>query len=153
MNIRILAFEEAGPFEWRWPSGNLRSYDRSWQGEIAIDGSVSEFRHALGQRHAYGRLWACGVTWIKGQPVVEGIAADDHGTSRALISLIRRPDGRHVRATDGLPPEYQGFRIVKHRAEISAPYSPRSLAVKIVEDDVVAWAAHAVLRASLLGRL
>jgi uncharacterized HhH-GPD family protein len=153
MEIRLLDFAPAGGFEWLWPSGDVEKYERSWCGRIAIDGVAFEFRHGLGHRHAFGRSRVRGVTWLTGEPMVEGVEADDYGSSRALLSLLRRPDKRHARTDADVPPHYDGFLIVDHRSEISAPYSPRSLAVKVVEDNVAAWATHAAIRAVLYERL
>jgi hypothetical protein len=148
MEARLLHFEPAGEFEWLWPSRNIEKFDRSWCGEIVIDGAKYDFRHALGHRHVYGRDRVHSVTWIAGKPTVEGVEADDYGSSRALISLLRRDGKKHARTSDDLPKEYDGFLTVEHRTEVSAPYSPRSLAVKIVGDDVPAWAIHAAVRAA-----
>jgi uncharacterized HhH-GPD family protein len=153
MEIRLLDFAPAGGFEWLWPSGDVEKYERSWCGRIAIDGVAFEFRHGLGHRHAFGRSRVRGVTWLTGEPMVEGVEADDYGSSRALLSLLRRPDKRHARIDADVPPHYDGFLIVDHRSQISAPYSPRSLAVKVVEDNVAAWATHAAIRAFLYERL
>jgi hypothetical protein len=43
-------------------------------------------------------------------------------------------------------PGYERFEVVRHDDEIVAKYSPRSLCVKLRDDDLEAWAKHAVLR-------
>jgi hypothetical protein len=51
--------------------------------------------------------------------------------------VLRRDDKKHVKhaRTDAdVAKEYQDFLIVDHRDEINAPHSPKSLALKIVED-------------------
>jgi uncharacterized HhH-GPD family protein len=48
-----------------------------------------------------------------------------------------------------VPSGYEQFEIVDHRREIDAPYSPSCLALKIREDDLPAWALHALLRSQL----
>jgi uncharacterized HhH-GPD family protein len=153
MEIRLLDFAPAGAFEWFWPSRNIENFERSWCGHVAVDRVAFEFRHALGHRHVYGRSRAHGVTWLTGVPMVEGVEADDYGSSRALLSLLKRPDRQHARTDADVPSHYDGFLIVDHRRELSAPRSPRSLAVKIAEDNVAAWATHAAVRAALLSRL
>jgi hypothetical protein len=147
MKIQVLDFAPAGTFEWPWPSGNVEGFERSWCGHVAIDQKPFEFRHALGHRHVYGRSRAHGVTWLTRQPMVEASEADDYGSSRALVSLIRKPNKQHARTDADVPSDYAGFLIVDYRSEISAPGSPRSRAVKIAEDDVAAWATHAAIRA------
>lgn len=153
MEIRLLDFAPVGAFEWLWPSGNVENFEQSWCGRVAIDGAAFEFRHALGHRHVYGKSRVRGVTWLIGEPMVEGVEADDYGSSRALLSLLRRPDKKHARSDADVPPHYDDFLIIDHRSEISAPYSPRSLAVKIVEGNIAAWATHAAICAVLSGRL
>jgi len=153
MEIRLLDFAPAGKFGWKWPSGNIETFDRSWCGRIAIDGAKLEFRHGLGHRRVYGRKRVHSVTWVTGAPMVEGVEADDYRSSRALLSLLRRRDKKHARTNADIPKHYADFLIVDHRVEICAPYSPRSFAIKIVEDNVAAWATHAAIRTALLRRL
>jgi hypothetical protein len=147
MKIQVLDFVPAGTFEHRWPGGNVERFDRTWFGHIAIDAATFEFRHALGLHHVYGRSRIHSVTFLKDQPIVEGVEADDYASSRALLSVIRRPNKKYVRTDADVPAEYKHFMIVDHSTEISAPRSPHSLAVKIGEDDVAAWAEHAAIRA------
>jgi uncharacterized HhH-GPD family protein len=149
MKIQLLNFELAGKFEWRWPEG-IEHFTRSWRGQVAIDGSIVEFRHALGQRHVYGRSRVHSVTWIAGEPKVEGVETDDYSLLRSLFSLLRQPDKRHARSDEDVPEVYSGFHIVQCRNEIEARYAPRSLGVKIAEDNVAAWATHGAIRATAL---
>jgi len=153
MEIRLLEFSAAGEFEWLWPSHNVERFERSWSGRITIDGAAFEFRHALGHRLVYGKDRIHAVTWLAGAPMVEGVEADDYPSSRALLSLLRRDDKKHARTNADIPEQYEDFLIVDHREEIRAPYSPRSFALKIVEDNVAAWATHAAIRAATLRRL
>jgi hypothetical protein len=152
MEIRVLHFAPAGGFEWRWPSGNVEHFDCSWCGRIAIDGADFQFRHSLGHRHVYGKTRVHSVTWLAGAPMVEGVEADDYRYSHALISRLLRDDKKHARTSADIPSFYDKFLIVDHRSEISARYSPRSFAIKIVEDNVAGWATHAAIRAGLLRR-
>jgi uncharacterized HhH-GPD family protein len=91
------------------------------------------------------------VTWLDGQPMVEGVAADDYPQSGALLSTLRVEGKAHVRDLSDLPIGYAGFTIVRQSNEIIAKYSRRGLAVKILEDDLAAWARHAILRAQSKG--
>jgi uncharacterized HhH-GPD family protein len=84
--------------------------------------------------------------------MVEGVEADDYSSSRALLSRIVRHDKKNAKTNDDIPSYYESFLVVDHRNEISAPYSPRSFALKIVEDNVASWATHAAIRAFVLGR-
>jgi uncharacterized HhH-GPD family protein len=83
---------------------------------------------------------------------VEGVEADDFDRSESFLSLIKVTK-RHLRPGDALPPGYQSFPIVVMADEASGPYSPRSLAVKLRQDDVEGWTRHALLRAVAWGRL
>jgi hypothetical protein len=86
-------------------------------------------------------------------PMVEGVEADDYSQSHSLLSLLKRPDKKSVRDEKDIPHAYDGFVIAGNRDEIDVARSPRALAVKIVEDNVVAWATHAAIRAASMGRL
>jgi uncharacterized HhH-GPD family protein len=62
------------------------------------------------------------------------------------VSRIKGADGKLVRTPEQLPPGLELLPLVSHRDEIVAPYSPRCMAVKIVEDDLESWARFAILR-------
>ena len=110
------------------------------------------FLHGIGRRDCFGRSRVHTVTWFDDWPSVEGAEAEDYLSSRALISLIK--DGKvDVKNFEELPDGYEDFEIVRHRNEISGPWARRGLAVKIVVDDLDAWAVHAYLRARTRGRV
>jgi hypothetical protein len=86
--IRLLDEAPAGEFEWRWPSGDVEKFERSWLGRIRANGADLDFRHALGRRDVYGRSRVHSVTWRNGAPMVEGVEADDFSSSQALLSRL-----------------------------------------------------------------
>jgi len=151
VRIELQDVRPIGSFEFRWPMGT-ESFDHGWEGTAVVDGRSTRFRHGIGGRHAYGRHRVHTVTWLDGQPVVEGVEADDYERSRALLSRIRRADGKMARTLEEVPSDYEDFEIVTHHDEIDAPYSPWGLAVKVREDDVEPWARLAVLRVRTLDR-
>jgi hypothetical protein len=81
--------------------------------------------------------------------MVEGIEADDYGISRSLISLIK-VDKKHARTRAEVPSGYEdfSFSFVRYDREIFAAGSFQSIALKIAEDHVTAWAMHAAIHAS-----
>jgi uncharacterized HhH-GPD family protein len=145
LRIDLVEVAECGPFTHRWPDA-VEPFERCWDIEVRVDGQLARLRHGLGEREVYGRRRAHSVTFLRSQPVVEGVAADDHERSRALLSLIKGPDGRMVRRVEDLPPGYEGLPVVDHASEIQAPYTKRGLAVKVREDDLEAWVRLAILR-------
>ncbi|HXF71492.1 MAG TPA: hypothetical protein VNO79_02650, partial [Actinomycetota bacterium] len=148
LTVELLEVRELGPCSYRWPDA-VERFDRCWELVARVDGETLRLRHALGEREAYGRRRARSVTFVRAQPVVEGVGADDHASSRALLSLIKGPDRRMVRHPSELPPGYGRFPLVDHASEIRAPWTRRALAVKVREDDLEAWAALAALRMRL----
>ncbi|MEW6059903.1 MAG: hypothetical protein AB1551_07190, partial [Actinomycetota bacterium] len=146
MNLELRNIRQTGPFEFRWPV-DTESFDHGWEGTVVVEGRRRRFRHGIGARDVYGRQRVHSVTWLDGQPVVEGVEADDYGQSGALLCRIKGPDRKMARAPAEIPPGHEGFEIVVHRDEIDAPYSPWGLAVKVPEDDLESWARLAVLRA------
>ncbi len=146
LKVELAEVRELGPCAYRWPHG-VERFDRCWEVVARADGETVRVRHALGERDVYGRRRAHSVTFLGGQPIVEGVAADDHARLRALLSLVKGPDGRMVRRAAELPPGYEVFLLVDHASEIQAPYTRRGLAAKVREDDLEAWVALAALRA------
>jgi uncharacterized HhH-GPD family protein len=140
--------KELGPFSFRWPAG-VEEFEAGWWLEARIEGRPHAVKHGLGAREVYGRVRIHTVTWLDGDVQVEGVEADDYPTTRALISRLRRPGRATARSWAEVPPGYENFSVVEHRREIDAQYSPRCLAVKIIEDDLRSWALHAWLRSEL----
>lgn len=136
------------PFTFPWPT-NVEQFEGGWECDVTIDGAKHLVRHGIGQRDVYGQPRVHSVTWLDREVQVEGVESDDYPTSQALISRLRRTGRALVHTLDEIPAGYEGFEIVRHRAEIDAPYSPTCLAVKLREDDLDSWARHAWLRSRL----
>lgn len=134
-----------GPFGFRWPDA-IEAFEAGWQFDLSIGGRTHRVVHRVGGRVVYGRWRVHTVTWLDGAVEVEGVEADDYPATRALLSVLRGPDKRHLRDLAEVPDAYEGFEVVNHRREIDAPYSRNSLAVKIREDDLARWGTHAWLR-------
>jgi uncharacterized HhH-GPD family protein len=141
---------ELEPFDFRWPEGS-EHFDHGWDYTATIGGTSFRVRHGIGGREVYGKFRVHSVTWLDKAPMVEGVAPDDYPDSGALLSTLRIQGKAHVRDLTDLPIGYAGFTIVRQNDEIVAKYSRRSLALKILEDDLPAWARHAVLRAQSKG--
>jgi hypothetical protein len=148
---RLVSSSAIGPFSWRWPEG-VESYDRGWAAIADVDGTEFNIRHGLGRRPTFGRSRLRSVTWVEGQPLVEGVEAEDFDRSHSLLSLIRITK-KHLRPGDAVPAEYADFDIVFFCDEVVGPNAYGSLAVKLRFDDVEGWTRHALLRAVAWGRL
>lgn len=149
--ISVLNHSAIGPFSWRWPT-NEEKFERGWFAAAEIDGEEVAIRHGIGHRVVFGRDRTHSVTWVDGEPTVEGVEADDFSRSESLLSLIKVTK-RHLRPGDHVPSAYGALPVVVMADEARGPYSPRSLAVKLRQDDVTGWTRHALLRAAAWGRL
>jgi hypothetical protein len=146
MRVELANVVPSGSFSYRWPE-NWEEFGSGWDCIAQLDAGRFKIRHGIGGRVVYGRARVHTVTFVDGEPRVEGVAADDYERSHALLSVLRVPGGRrYVREPHQIPPGYEDFEIVSHRDEIQHQNSPRSLVVKIREDDLAAWATHAVMR-------
>ncbi|MGI8607995.1 MAG: hypothetical protein ACR2MY_02020 [Candidatus Dormibacteria bacterium] len=108
-------------------------------------------RWATRLRKRFGTERQAGVLWVGSQPAIEAVAPDDYATSGCLISLVRRPDGKHARTRTEVPAGYEGYELALHSDEVFAKYSPKSLAFKAHEADLAAWVRHALIRRGMLG--
>ena len=106
INLTISGLHELESFDYRWPDSTER-FDRGFECTATVDADIFEVRHGIGARHVYGRVRAHTVTWIDGQPIVEGVGADDFEASRSLVSAIKGPDGKLVRTEEKLPAGYE----------------------------------------------
>jgi uncharacterized HhH-GPD family protein len=149
--IRVLKMEALGSFSWRWPL-EVESFTRGWVAVAEVDGLELHIRHGIGNRDVFGRRRIHSVTWVEGKPTVEGVEADDYSRSKALLSLIKLTK-RHLKPQEPVPRAYEAFQVVVMADEVSGRYSPRSLAVKLRQDDIDGWTRHALLRSAAWGRL
>ena len=140
-----------GSFSWRWPE-RVETYERGWVAIVDVDRAEFQIRHGIGRRDTFGRSRLRSVTWVEGEPLVEGVEADDFDQSQSLLSLIKITK-KHLRPGDDVPSEYAGFVIAVFADEVVGPYSYGSLAVKLRVDDIESWTRHALLRAAAWGRL
>jgi uncharacterized HhH-GPD family protein len=142
----VAAPSEIGPFDYRWPT-STEHFTRGWEATTRDRaGAVRRIRHGLGSREVYGRRREHSVTFLDGQPIVEGVASDDHDDSRGLVSPLKASDRTQIRVPEDVPPQYAGLPLVDHRLEINAKFSRDAVAVKLAEDDVMGWAAYALAR-------
>ncbi len=146
-SLSVLDAVPIGPFEFTWwADGGIERYDHGWNLSVLFEGSNLDVRHGVGSRDAYGQARPRSVTWVNGDPTVEGVGADDYQNSLSLLTIVKRPDGKHVQSRSELPEDYLGFDVVVFNHEIRAPRSPASLAVKVHQDDYEAWVYLALLR-------
>lgn len=140
--------EAGGEFEFRWPDGKVEQYARTWVVQARLGSRSFDVRHAIGTRFAYERDRVRSATFVEGRPMVEGVEADDYGSTRALVSRLTRGSGNKlITPSDPVYLDYADFEVVLHSDEIVAKRSPRRVALKIVEDDINAWVTHAMVRA------
>jgi uncharacterized HhH-GPD family protein len=143
--FELAKVRELGPYAFKWPDA-VEEFEAGWQFELLVGGAAHTVVHRVGGREVYGRYRVHTVTWLDGEVEVEGVESDDYPTSWALLSRLRIGGRTLVRNRSEVPTEYAGFDIVSHRVEIDAPYSPRCLAVKIPEVDLLSWGKHAWFR-------
>ena len=134
-------------FSYRWPDA-IEDFEHGWEGEVQWAGRRYRFRHGVGGRRVYSAERCHSVTWIDGQPVVEGVGADDFEASHALLSLIKTPRGAMVRTPSDVPAVYRSLEVVRFREHLDAPYARNGMAARIRVDDLAAWAFHALIRRS-----
>ncbi len=137
-----------GGFDYRWPDA-VEHFEQGWEVTVADAGRTWHVKHGVGSREVYARDRRHSVTFLDGQPVVEGVAADDYVDSGCLLSALKDADGKLIRVPEDVPSAYAGLPLVNHRSEIDAPYSPDAVAVKLAEDDVLGWATYAIARAKV----
>jgi hypothetical protein len=117
--VHLIGMGGLGPFSWRWPDAD-EAYDRGWAAIVEVDGHQYRMRHGVGRRATFGQTRVRSVTWVEGQPTVEGVEADDFGTTECLLSLIKLTK-RHLRSGDAVPagPIEAAFAGTDVRAEFA----------------------------------
>jgi hypothetical protein len=146
-DAKISDLRQIGSFKFRWPD-SYENFEGGWDFLLTVGGTRYRGRHGIGGRLVYGRWRVHTVTWLDHAVQVEGVEADDYPATRALISRLKRDDKTVARNPADVPQGYERFELVEHQSEIDAKYVPHCIAVKIREDDLIAWAVHAWLRMS-----
>lgn len=145
VEARVVGLQQIEPFKFQWPEG-YEEFEGGWDFQLTVAGSRHRVRHGIGAREVYGRWRVHTVTWLDREVLVEGVEADDYPVTRGLLSQLKQADKKVVRELAGVPAGYERFELVEHRHEIDAKYAPYCIAVKIREDDLLAWGVHAWLR-------
>ena len=115
---RLIRTSVIGPFSWRWPEG-VETYERGWVAIVDMDGAEFGIRHWIGRRDTFGRSRLRSVTWVGGEPLVEGLEADDFDQSQSLLSLIKITK-KHLRPEDEVPPNTRASGSQSWRTRLSA---------------------------------
>lgn len=145
IDAEVVDLQLTGPFKFRWPEG-YEEFENGWDLQLTVAGERHKVRHGVGGRKVYGRWRVHTVTWLDREVQVEGVEADDYPVTRSLLSQLKHADKKVVRDLSGVPAGYERFKLVEHRREVDAKYAPSCIAVKIREDDLLAWSVHAWLR-------
>ena len=85
--------------------------------------------------------------------VLDFVAGNEFDDDHLMASLIRHHDGRLVKESDAIPPEYMDFRLVQFNTIVRGPYARSGLAVVADKDDIQTMIRHAVIRAIQKGWL
>lgn len=132
-------------FTYRWPE-LAETFEFAIELTVAVAGAHRHVRMGFGNRSAYGRFRRRMVVFVGAEPVAEAVAADDYPHSGMLVGLLKDADGRMIQPGEPLPDVYTGFPIVPFADEVTGPYARTGLAVRLHEDDIVAWVAFALTR-------
>jgi len=113
---RLINTSAIGRFSWRWPH-RIESYERGWAAIADVDGAEFQIRHGIGRRDAFGRSRLKSVTWVEGEPLVEGVEADDFRQSQSLLSLIKVTK-KYLRPGDNVPPSTRTSSLLSSRMRL-----------------------------------
>jgi hypothetical protein len=86
-------------------------------------------------------------------PVVELAGANDFRSSGLLASVIKRPNGKHLRPEEPVPAEYAGLPLAVYNTLVVGAYAARSVAVVCHKTELTLMAHHALIRARWKGWL
>ena len=155
--------EPMSPFTYTWPDGELNEYKDPLSVTVEHDGRTAYFiiGRAKSPRKQLGQLrWRYNIFLTPSPATTHGlisvldfVAGNEFDRDSLMASLIRHPDGKLVKETETIPPEYTGFRLAPFNKLVRGPYARSGLAVVAHKDDLQTMIRHAVIRAIQKGWL
>ena len=138
--------KSSSQFSHTWPNGRVEEYDEAYEGTLANGKDSRQVRIGFTNRAAAGKLRRRAVIFFDRRPYVEFVGADDFDKSRNMVSVVKRKNGKQIKASSQLPREYRKFRIQPYRDYVDGPYASTNLAVVSKADDLEIMAEHALIR-------
>jgi hypothetical protein len=80
-----------------------------------------------------------------------GEDSSNFATTGRLASIIKNPDGRHVRPGDPISRDYANLPIDLYTNLVTGPYAARSMAIVVQKGGYSLMAHHALIRARSKG--
>jgi excisionase family DNA binding protein len=140
-------FSPASPFSHIWPNKREEHYKDAFSATANVGGQVRKILIGLSESRKPDKRKKRTV-FVDGRPMVQFKAADDFDHSGLMLSIIKTDDRKHLRPTDPIPPEYQGFRVDPYRIYIDEAHTSKNMAVVCSRDDFDAMTNHALIRAA-----
>jgi hypothetical protein len=139
-------------FSYRWPDSVEESYAEAYRAVVPVDGRDRHLLAGFTTRQSAGKVDRSRAVVFLGElpriwPVVEFSGDNDFAQNSRMASVIKLPDGRHLRPGASIPAEYAEFPLVLYRDVVRGPYAARSIAVMAKKDDLTLMARHALIRA------
>lgn len=155
-------WEAAPPFTYRWPSkpGEVveEHFDEAYKAVLPLGDKKQPMLIGFTDREAAGmKNRRRAVVFLGEEPrllaVVEFAGANDFDTSGLLVSVIKLPDGKHLKPGAVVPAEYAEMPLKVYNTVVVGPYAAGSVAVAAHKDDHNLMARHALIRARWKGWL
>jgi excisionase family DNA binding protein len=143
-----LSFQKDKPFKYRWPNDFDEAYSEAYSTTVGND-EVKVIRIGFCERESGGRLRKRALVLLDGYPTVEFTGANDFNKSRLMAGIIKMADKKQVHPSQGVPPEYQGFRVEPYNEHVIGPRCSQHLAVICKKIDLEVMANHALIRRRL----
>ena len=148
-------FASIGKFVYRWPhkkdvnpTDSQEEYDPTYETTRHIGGRSYVFTVGFARREVGGQNRRRVTVWLnRSTPLVEFVGTDDYESTGRLASVIKQPDGRHLKRFQELPNEYREFETGPYDSLVRVRYASRGMAVVAREDDLETIVRHAMIRA------
>jgi excisionase family DNA binding protein len=152
-------WEPAPAFSHKWPALNdVEGFEEAYRTEVVVGNRTQPFLIGFTDRAAAGKDDRRRAVVFLGDsprllPAVEFAGANDFETSGLMASVIKLPDGKHLRPGAPIPAEYAEMPLDVYNSIVSGPYAAWSIAVAAHKDDHSLMARHALIRARWKGWL
>jgi excisionase family DNA binding protein len=136
-----------GAFDYKWPA-NEEHFDIGFETQRCINGKTHTFKVGFTNREAAGKMRRRVVVWMDNWPLVEFAAGNNYEADGMFASIIKNQNGKQLRPSAKISPEYSKFRIDRYDSVVQGPYASKNMAIIVHKDDLESMLKHAFIRAT-----
>jgi hypothetical protein len=145
-------FERMGTYKYRWPDGEVVTYEEAIFFTVKIDEKKVPVVVALEKRERFGKVRRRAIVFVKDVAEVEFTGTDNYDETGNLVCPLKKIDSEEMfRINESIPDTLMKFPIVYHKDYIRDGFD--RLGVLVNCSDLKLMIDYALTRARMEGRV